>query len=78
MAHYQQKNITVTPEQVEFLKQNHGKINNATLAKMLGLTYNKTHNNLRVIGLVKPYKETPVVDFNEYFDIDKFGKLYDY
>jgi hypothetical protein len=58
-------------------------MNNAMLAKMLGLTYNKTYNNLKLIGLVKPRKEAKVVDFKKYFDVDKFckqyyGKYYEY
>lgn len=75
----EQKNLTITKEQQQFLKANHGKMNNAMLAKMLGLTYNKTHNNLRLLGLVEPKKSTAkVVNFKKYFDVDKFGKQYQY
>lgn len=79
MKRVEQKNLTITVEQQDFLKANHGKMNNAMLAKMLGLTYNKTHNNLRLLGLVEPKKSTAkIVDFNTYFDAEKFFKQYRY
>ena len=77
--HYVQHNITISPEQVEFVKTNFGKINNSELAKMLGLSYNKTHNNLRLLGLVTPRKDTgKVVKMDGYFDEEDFFKHYQY
>lgn len=75
-----QKNITITPEQVEFARLNYGKMTNAALAKMLGVGYNKTLNNLRIMKLYtpKPY-EGKVIEMKGYFfDVDMFGKFYEY
>lgn len=79
MIRRQNKNITITPEQAEYVKSNYGKMSNSCLAKMLGITYNRTINNLRVMKLHEP-KEIGgvVVEMNEYFDVDKFKKYYEY
>jgi len=76
--HYVQINITITPEQVEFVKSNHGTMNIGQLSKMLGLTYNKVHNNMKLMGLVTPRKEAKVVKMEGYFDMDEFSKHYTY
>jgi hypothetical protein len=77
MKKHWQKNKTITKAQEKFIKANKGKMNNVELAKMLGLPYNKLHNNLRLMGLVKT-KITPVVQMNGYFDEQAFFKHYEY
>jgi len=77
--HYVQINKTISPEQEDFIKANHGNMNIATLSKMLGLTYNKCHNNMKLMGLCTPRKkENKVVKMEGYFDIDTFEKYYNY
>jgi len=78
--HYVQVNITLSPEQVEFVKANHGKMNIGKLSKMLGLTYNKVHNNMKLMGLCTQRKSTQakVVKMEGYFDMDEFAKQYNY
>lgn len=77
--HYVQLNITISPEQVEFVKANHGKMNIGELSKMLGLTYNKVHNNMKLMGLCTPRKRTvKIVKMEGYFDMDEFAKHYNY
>ncbi len=72
-----QRNITLTAEQQEFIKSNHGKVNIGTLSKMLGLKYNKVHNNLQLMGLVESRKNTAkVVKMDGYFDVDHFQRTY--
>jgi len=77
MKRYQQ-NITISKEQAEFVKSNHGKMNIGSISKMLGLTYNKLHNNMRLMGLVTPKKQAKVVKMKGYFNIDDFAKHYTY
>lgn len=48
-----QKNVTLSIEQEVFLKENFGKLNLGEIAKSIGVTYNKLHNNARVLGMVK-------------------------
>lgn len=79
MSCLRQRNLTVTPEQQEFLKANHGKYNNVELARMLHISYNIVHNNLRLMGLVKTkFQQGKVVTMEGYFDVDSFGKQYIY
>lgn len=85
MRDKRQKTVTLSIEQQEYLKANYGKISITSLAKMLGLKYNKTLNNLIVMGVHKetdvtqqPIDMCKVVNFNKCFDVDKFGKYYDY
>lgn len=80
-----QKNVTISHEQAEYVKSNYGKMSNAALAKMLGLPYNKTLNNLKVMGLhvskektQRDYHYAKIINFQEYFDVDVFGKFYEY
>jgi len=75
--YYKQKNITVTPEQVELIKANAGKMTIEKLATMLGLPIQKTYNNMKVLKLHKPRTKVIKID-SKYFDVDKFGKLYNY
>jgi len=79
MSRRYQKNITISPEQAEYVKSNYGKMSNAALAKMLGISYNKTISNLKVMELhiPKPYNGIVVV-MKDYFDVDKFQKYYTY
>jgi len=74
-----QKNITVTEEQMKFIESNFGKMPIGQIAKMLGIGYNKVHNNLRMVGKVKTL-QAKVVSFekNGYFDVDRFAQYYNY
>jgi hypothetical protein len=69
-----QKQITLTPEQREFVESNLGKMDIGSIAKMLGLGYNKVHNNLRLMGKVKLRPKAKVVQMKGYFDVDTFYK----
>lgn len=71
-----QKNLTVSKEQMDLIKANHKKISNREIAVMLGITYNKLHNNLRFVGLVK--SKAKVVKMDGYFDEEAFFKHYAY
>lgn len=74
-----QKNTTLTKEQFDFVNANFGKISIGEISKMLGLGYNKIHNNLRLIGKVKTVQAKVVkMETNGYFDVDKFAELYRY
>lgn len=84
MSRRYQRNVTISPEQELFAKANYGKMTNIALAKMLGIGYGKTLNNLKVMGLYEPKGITQlshhfckVIDMQEFFDVDKFGKYYD-
>lgn len=75
--YYKQKNITISQEQVEFIKNNKGKMSISMLSKMLGLTMNKVHNNMKVLKLHKP--RTKVVKMNKrFFNEQEFFKKYKY
>lgn len=85
MNRRQQKNVTMSKEQAEYAKANYGKMNISTLSKMLGLSYNKTHSNLKVMGLHVPKQDKPldlnigkVVKMKVYFDENEFFKYYEY
>ena len=73
---YEQKNITITKEQQDFIRANK-KIGINQLAKMLGLSLGKTHHNMTVMGLTKPRK-SKVIKMEGYFDVEDFGKFYNY
>ena len=75
--YYLQKNLTITKEQAEYIRNNHSKMSISKLAKQLGLTKNKTHHNMRVMGLVKE-RHSQVIKMEGYFDIDEFHKKYKY
>lgn len=77
MSYRVQKNITITKEQREFAKANHGKMSIGQLSKRLGITYNVLYKNLGLMGMVKQRK-CAVVKLNGYFDADKFFNLYAY
>jgi len=74
-----QKRVTVSNEQIAFIKSNHGKMSLSQISKMLGLSVGVVHNNMRVVGLIKP-KQAKIINFdrNGYFDVDEFQKLYNY
>ncbi len=72
-----QKNITISDEQKKFIENNHGKMNIGELSKMLGLTYNVTHKNLGLMGMVKKRKAR-IVTMEGYFDLEEFAKKYKY
>lgn len=70
-----QKNITVNEEQKKFIKENHGKMCNRDIAKMLGLGYTKVHRNMLLMGMVKQKPTTAkIVTMKGYFDVDDYAK----
>jgi len=71
-----QKNVTVTPEQLEYIKLNFDKMGTSGISKMLGISYNKVRNNLSVIGMI-PTTKGRVVAMEGYFDSDEFFKHYE-
>ena len=77
MPYYVQKNTTLSKEQLEFLKVNKDKMSVGKLAKMLGIGYNKAHNNLKLLGLYKP-RTAKVVKMEGMFDEEEFFKKYNY
>lgn len=76
--YYNQKNITLTQEQQDFLKLNHGKISMNDISKMLGIGYGKTVHNARLLGLGKYSHRARVVRMDGYFDEETFFKQYRY
>lgn len=87
MEYRKQRNITFTPEQENFAKENYGKMEHKQLAKLIGVKYGKTLINLKLMGLHvtkneiekgQSYSFCKVVKFKKYFDIDGFGKYYNY
>lgn len=93
MAEYRkQKYLTVSKEQEQLIRENAGKMTINELSILLGLPFQKTYNNVKLLNLQKgtiirkPKYRTPkdepckVIDFetNGYFDETKFAKLYNY
>lgn len=79
MAEYRrQKNITVNKKQEKILRDNFGKLEYAEIARVAGITLNKTVNNLKVMGLIKQKPQAPVVKMKTNFDLDEFKKHYNY
>lgn len=76
MKKYWQVNMTITQEQKEYVEKNFGIMSIGQLTKMLGLTYNKLHNNLRLMGKVKT--KAKVVHIDGCFNEDEFFKNYNY
>lgn len=70
-----QKNITLSNEQVDFIKSNLGKMNVREISKILNVGYNKVHKNLRLMGKVK-IKNPKVIKMDNCFDIDMESKKY--
>lgn len=68
-----QKNLTITKEQRKYIENNYGKMSIGELSKMLGLGYNKVHNNLRLLNKVKT-RTARIIKMDGYFDIDKEWK----
>ena len=66
-----QKNITIPIEKLDDVYRNFGKIPNSQLAVLIGESYGKLINNLKVLGLIK-------VPEKQGFDIDSFSKHYKY
>lgn len=76
-----QKNITISEYQVEMIKLSRsGKLHKSLsqLSKELKLPINKLHNNMRLLGLVNPRNKTVIKISENTFDVDSFGKLYQY
>lgn len=72
----EQKFITITDDQKRVLTENFGKINIRAIANLIGETYNKTYNNIRLLGWTIPKPvETEVVEF---FDENEFFNHYKY
>ena len=79
MDYRKQKNLTITKEQADFIIANDGNMSISKLSKMLGISSNKVINNRYVLGLVK-HEQAKVVQFDKdgYFDVDKFGRYYNF
>lgn len=73
-----QKNITLTESQLNFAKENFGRMRIRDISNSLGLNYGKVHNNLRLIGLVKDCKPKEFENEGEFFNVEKFGQLYNF
>jgi len=72
-----QHNITLSDDQIEVIKSEFGKVKNAELAKKIGVTYNKLHNNLRLMKLVVTREDTEChIEGN--FNLREFAKHYKY
>ena len=72
-----QQNITITEDQVKVVKEKFGTVKNHLLAKEIGVNYGKLSSNLRLLGLTKP-RTAKIIQMEGYFDINKFGKHYQY
>ena len=77
MPYYVQKNTTLSKEQLEFLKVNKDNMSVGEIAKMLGIGYNKAHNNLKLLGLYSP-RTAKVIKMEGFFDVEDFAKFYKY
>jgi hypothetical protein len=80
-----QKNVTIPPEKMRFITANYGKMSNIQLAKNVNEGYGKVLNNLKLIGLHKPkaptqrcYHIAKMVGREEIFDVDQFGRYYEW
>lgn len=71
-----QKNLTIDKKYISFIEENFGKMNIRQIADSIGVTYNKLHNNLRVMGKVKTKTQIPVKVSSKKFDADDFFKNY--
>jgi hypothetical protein len=79
MTRRYQKNITVSNEAANFLRDNYGKMDNRALARSIGVGYGKTLANLRVMGLYRPNAYNGiVVKMKDFFDVDSFARYYTY
>ncbi len=76
--HRHQKFLTISPDKIPLIKENHGKIKNRDLAKIIGVSYNKLHNNLRILGFVHRRDGSQPKLSNDYFNVEEFGKHYSY
>ena len=71
-----QKKITISVEKLDDIFKNFGKMPNSKLAVLIGETYGKLVNNLKVLELIPPKEyDLTVGDENGNFDVDKYFKL---
>jgi hypothetical protein len=73
-----QKNITATEAQQKIIKDNFGILQYTEIAKLAGLSYNKTVNNMKLMGLIKKKEKAIVVKMEGYFDFEEHKKQYKY
>lgn len=73
----QQKNITVTKAEEDYIRQNYKSKTYKEMAAHLSLHQSKVIQNARVMGLVKEeVQEVPDFDKNGMFDTTSFFKCY--
>lgn len=70
-----QKNITLSEDQLRYLKDNFNKKCFRDISSFLGVTYNKLHNNARLLGMVKT-RSCADKGTGDLFDEDNFFKNY--
>ncbi len=76
---YKQINLTLTKDQEEYLLENRGKMPMVEIAKHLKIKIGKLTHNARMLNLTnEPRRITPVFDLNGYFNVEAFGKYYNY
>jgi len=74
-----QRNVTLTEQQLSFVLESLGKKTIGQMAKEINVGYGKIYKNLRVMGKIIPEGEKEICfEKDGYFDVDKFGKLYNF
>ena len=72
-------NITLTEEQRLFVIENNKKMKFKEMAVVLGVSYSKLIANVFLMGINKnPPKDDNFETKDGFFDVDKFGKFYNY
>ena len=66
-----QKKLTISVDKLDSIYRNFGKMPNTEIAVLIGETYGKLINNLKVLGLIEGRKI-------QEFDMDEFSKHYKY
>lgn len=82
MPNYRQRKLSVTPAQVDIIQATHGQLSCQELSKLpefAGISAGKIQSNKVLLGLSEPLKKK-VINFetNGFFDIKKWGKVYNW
>lgn len=71
----EQVNISLTEQEQEYVRNNHGKISIKKMERETGISYTKLHTNIRIMGLRKPVVKDLDFETNGFFDIDKWRQI---
>ena len=76
-----QKNITASKREINLLKKMYGKVKFPKLCKIVGISYNKARNNLKLLGIINPkehQQKKMQLSRHSYFNEKNFFKYYKY